>query len=93
MGAGSGEGVVVFNGVVRSGVTEKLAFEQRLESNEGVNLTVIWGTLRWEWPGGAAGAGGRSGRQSGNRGQVVWAIVGSPAFSLRNVETREACTY
>ena len=68
-GAGSGEGVVVFNGVVRSGVTEKLAFEQRLESNEGVNLTVM--TLRWEWPGRAAGANGRSGRQRGNGGQVV----------------------
>ena len=44
-GSGRRKGVVVFYGMVRGGVIEKLAFERRHECNEGVSLTGIWGTL------------------------------------------------
>lgn len=70
--AGSGRrGVVVFHGIVRGGVIEKLVFEQRRECNEGVSLTGIWGTLSGAGgggsrPRGAAVGRGRNGRQRCN---------------------------
>lgn len=67
-GSGRRKGVVVFCGMVRGGVIEKVAFERRRECNEGVSLTGIWGTLSGAGsggsrPGGAAGGCGRNGRQ------------------------------
>lgn len=90
--AGSGRrGVVVFHGIVRGGVIEKLVFEQRRECNEGVSLTGIWGTLSGVGRGAGEagleeqqwGVGGMGGR--GVTGQTVWAIMWTLAFSLRQM--------